>query len=96
MLFQVRPDGFFIDASEGGEFFDGDELSFFLFVFFSDEGKELPGGTLLTAGDVHDVFGINDAAHWYLFLHIPAPTARDFFSVVVSFYSCGDKRTLAL
>jgi hypothetical protein len=60
---------FLVDTGEGAELSYCYKLTFFLPQCFSYLGKELPGGTGLTAGDDHHVFCINDFACRYLLLH---------------------------
>lgn len=51
---------FGFEAGEGAEFLEGDEGAFLLFVVLADAGHELAGRAFSPAGDVHDIFGIDD------------------------------------
>jgi hypothetical protein len=51
---------FGFEACVSAEFFQGNELAFFLPEFFADPGEELTGRSIPAAGDVHYIFGIDD------------------------------------
>jgi hypothetical protein len=53
-------DVFGFEACVSAEFFQGNELAFFLPEFFADPGEELTGRAVSTTSDVHNIFGIND------------------------------------
>jgi hypothetical protein len=68
-LVDCGEDAFLVDAGEEAELFYCNKLFLPFPIPLPDLGKELPGGTGLTAGDDHHVFCINDFACWYLLLH---------------------------
>jgi hypothetical protein len=65
LIEEVVVDEIFIDAGVGAEFFYGNELVFLFAECFADILYEGTGRTVFTAGDVFDVFGINDEPPGY-------------------------------
>jgi hypothetical protein len=51
------------------EFVDGDEISWLFVVPAADLGNDLAGGAFFPPCYIADVFGIDDYANWYNFLH---------------------------
>ena len=52
-------DVFGFEACVSAEFFQGNELAFFLFEFLADACKEFTGRSIPAACDVHYIFGID-------------------------------------
>jgi hypothetical protein len=59
----------FFEAGVFAEFIDGDEISGLFVVVAADLGEDLSGSALLPTCYIADVFGIDDYANWYNFLH---------------------------
>jgi hypothetical protein len=67
------------------EFFYTNKLSSLFPVLLPDLGKEFSSGALFAAGDVTDVFGIDDYAVWDGLLHKPALLERLLWLCYFSF-----------
>jgi hypothetical protein len=62
-------DLFFFEAGVFAEFVDGDKVAWPFVVPAADLGNDLSGSALLPPCYIGDVFGIDDYANWYNFLH---------------------------
>jgi len=66
---EKRFDLLHLQAGELAKFIDADKLTFLFSVLPANPGKQRPGGTLTPAGNIHNVFRIDDYAIWYQYLH---------------------------
>jgi hypothetical protein len=75
----------FIDFRVSAKLLYSNKRTVRFIVFLPDFSNEFSGGPFFTAGDIHNVFCINDYAIWDRLLHNPARSERLLFLLNTSF-----------
>lgn len=64
LIYKIIPDEIFVDTGICTEFTDGNKLVFLFAECFANVLYKSPGRTVLAAGDVFNVLGINNDPWW--------------------------------
>lgn len=85
---QEGVDQLFIDFRISAKLLYCNKSAIWLIVFLPDFSNEFSGRPFFTAGDIHNVFSINNYTIWDRLLHNPACSERLLLKLKASFYSC--------